>query len=119
MLIEPHSLGIVPSSSAVTMGLAICWPSLPQNSELPSATCVASSEWPQASWKITPPKPLSMMTGITPAGHSSALSMVTAQRAASRAVASGSTYFSNSSKPRIAPGPSKPVWFSTPLLATA
>jgi len=80
---------------AVTTGEAICCPSLPQNSLLPSATAVASSEWPQASWKITPPKPDSMATGITPAGQSGACSMVSAVRAAERAAASGSTSVSN------------------------
>ena len=57
---------------AVTMGEAMRWPSLPANSELPKATAWASREWPQASWKITPPKPPSITTGITPAGQGSA-----------------------------------------------
>ena len=95
-LLEPHSLGIVPSSMAVTLSEAIFWPSFPQNSELPNATAVASSEWPQASWKITPPKPLPMTTGMRPAGQKSAWSFTTAACAALRASASTSTR-SNSS----------------------
>ena len=75
---EPHSPGVTPSSMAVTHLLATCCPSLPQNSLRPKATLVASRLWPHASWKITPPKPLSMTTGITPAGHTGAWSMVTA-----------------------------------------
>ena len=93
----PHSLGRVPSSTAVTMGEAMRWPSLPANSELPKATAAASSEWPQASWKITPPKPPSITTGITPAGQGSACSMVTACWAALRACSATSTRPENSS----------------------
>ena len=63
----PHSPGMVPSSMAVTQGAAIVSPSLPANSLMPGCTLVASSEWPQASWKMTPPKPPAMTTGISPA----------------------------------------------------
>ena len=101
------------------MGEAICCPSLPANSELPKATAVASSECPQASWKMTPPKPLSMTAHITPAGQGSACSMVTACFAARRPTSSGSTRLSNNSKPIIAPGLQLPVWLSPPAEATA
>ena len=46
------------------------------NTEFPFATAVASNEWPQASWKITPPNPLSIATGIFPAGQVFACSIV-------------------------------------------
>ena len=115
----PHSPGMVPSSMAVTMGEAIRWPSFPANSELPNATAWASRECPQASWKITPPKPPSITTGITPAGHGSACSMVTARLAAIRACSATSTRPSNSSKPIIAPGDALPDWLSPLPSATA
>ena len=81
---------------AVTTGEAMAWPSLPQNSLLPRATAVASREWPQASWKMTPPNPPAITTGISPAGHWPAFSMVRAVSAAARPAAAGSTR-SNSS----------------------
>ena len=64
------------------MGEAIRWPSFPANSEAPKASAWASRLCPQASWKITPPKPPSITTGITPAGQGSAWSIVTACSAA-------------------------------------
>ena len=115
----PHSFGSVPSSTAVTQGEAICSPSFPQNTLVPKATLVASSPWPHASWKMTPPNPLPMAAGITPDGHTGACSISIAVRAASRPTRAGSTRLSNSSKPISAPGPSKPDWFSVPLPATA
>ena len=74
----PHSLGMVPSSMAVTQGAAICCPSLPAKTDVPGATLVASSAWPQASWKMTPPKPPAMTTGISPAAQYGAVSIVAA-----------------------------------------
>ena len=75
---------------AVTQGAAICWPSLPQNSLMLLATAVASRLWPQASWKITPPKPLPMTTGITPEGQKGAWSIFTAVLPARRPIRAGS-----------------------------
>ena len=43
--------------------------SLPHISDIPTPTCVASRECPQASWNITPPKPFSIATVICPAGQ--------------------------------------------------
>ena len=60
-----------------------------------------------------------MTTGITPAGQFGACSMVRAVFAAIFARSGASILRSNSSKPRIAPGPSKPIWFSLPSEATA
>ena len=118
MLAEPQPLGMVPSSMAVTKGDAICCPSFPANTEAFLATAVASSPCPQASWKITPPKPLSMTTGIFPAGQGFAPSMVMAIRAASLAVSS-TLIWSKSSKPTEPPGPRCPLCFSVAEDATA
>ena len=79
---DPHALGIVPSSIAVTFVDAICFPSIPVNTEFPLATDVASNECPQASWNITPPKPLSIATVILPAGQFLACNIVYACLAA-------------------------------------
>ena len=110
---------MVPSSMAVTQSAATFWPNFPQNSLLPTATEVASREWPQASWKITPPKPLSITTGMVPAGHTGAWSMVRACCAASLAMASGLILLLKISKPCMPPGDTPPVWFSVPLEAMA
>ena len=75
---------MVPSSTAFTQSAAIFWPSLPQTTELSRPTLVASRECPQASWKMTPPKPFSMTTGMAPAGQGRAWSMVRADFAALR-----------------------------------
>ena len=82
------------------------------------ATAVASSPCPQASWKMTPPKPLSMTTGIFPAGQGFAPSMVMAILAASLAVSS-TLIWSKSSKPTEPPGPRCPLCFSVAEDATA
>ncbi|MNT89033.1 hypothetical protein D3C72_2296910 [compost metagenome] len=67
-----------PSSTALTAGFAMSWPILSWNTEAFLATDVVSSRWPQASWKITPPKPLSMMTGKVPLGQGAAPSFTSA-----------------------------------------
>ena len=95
---------MVPSSIAVTLSDAIFSPILSVNTDAFFAIAAASRPWPQASWKITPPKPLSIITGILPLGQSFALSIVTAERAASFAI-SFMLILSKNSIPFIAPGP--------------
>ena len=63
---------------AVTIGFATCSPSLLAKTDSPFATELASKPCPQASWKITPPNPLSITTGIFPLGQGPAFNMVTA-----------------------------------------
>ena len=115
---DPHAFGIVPSSIAVTLVDAICSPNLFAKTEFPLATAVASKAWPHASWNITPPKPLSIATVIFPAGQFFAWSIVWAIRAASFPWYAGSI-LSNISIPIHLPGPSNPVWFSSPFEAIA
>src|ERR1700736_3731402 len=59
---------MVPSSIAVTIGLATTWPILPVKTVDPLPTKSASSPCPQASWNSTPPNSLPMMTAIWPEG---------------------------------------------------
>ena len=114
----PQAFCMVPSSTAVTMSEAIFSPSFPANTDAFLATAVASRPWPQASWNITPPKPLSITTVILPEGHSSALSIVTAVFAACFE-SSLMSILSKSSKPSEPPGLILPLCFSFPSPATA
>ena len=117
IFIEPHSLGIVPSSIAVTKLEAIFWPILLQYIEVPLATEVASRPCPHASWKITPPNPLSIITGNLPLGQYFAFTIVFAIRDASLPIASRSNPSINSN-PFIAPGLIEPDCISPSLEAT-
>jgi len=65
---EPQPWGVVPSSTYVTYGEAIGSPSSSLSTEARRATEIASTRWPSASWKTTPPQPLPRTTGIVPAG---------------------------------------------------
>ena len=68
----------------------------------------ASRPCPVISWKRTPPKPPPTITGIAPAGASSASSSVSATRAAWSAIPSAAPP-STSSHPRCPPSVSNPV----------
>ena len=107
--IDPHSFGIVESSTAVTIGEAINSPSLPAKQLSPLLTALASSGCPHASWKRTPPHPLPITTGIFPDGHSLAVSI---NKAVSAAFFATSLGFALSLKKLISiwqPGPLNPV----------
>ena len=109
MLLLPQAFGIVPSSTAFTIGEAICVPSFSEKTESFLETDVASSECPQASWKITPPFPGPITTVIFPLGQSAAFSIVSADFAADFASETMSIWFLKNSNPDIVPGPSNPV----------
>ena len=79
----PHSFSIVPSSISVTLSEAIFLPKSSENTDTFGATDVASKPCPQASWKITAPKPGAITTGSSPPLKSIASNFSTAVLAAS------------------------------------
>ena len=100
MLQEPQPFAMVPSSMAVTLEPATCWPILPHIWLMPMPTQAASREWPQASWKITPPKPEAMATVILPLGQGMAFRFTRAWRDASAPIFSGVNWgISKTSRP--------------------
>src|SRR5450759_2452646 len=66
---EPQPLGNVASSTPVNSSLPTCSPRRPAYTVVSLAIASASSPWPQASWKSTPPPPALRTTVISPAGE--------------------------------------------------
>ena len=75
-----------------------------EKTESPLAVAVASRLCPHASWKMTPPQPLAMMTGKRPEGHSFAERRAMATSRAFLATAILLTFSRKKDQPPWVPG---------------